>query len=75
MPPLPVVSGKQAVRALTNAGFDFARQQGSHAIMKRTSPPRTIVTVPLHKQLKAGTLRSVIRASGLTVEQFIEHLK
>jgi predicted RNA binding protein YcfA (HicA-like mRNA interferase family) len=71
--PLPVCSGRQAIRALRRAGFFLRRIKGSHHIMEHAGPPVRNVTVPVHhnKALKRATLASVIRQSGLTVEEFI----
>lgn len=69
---LPVISGKECVRALEKAGFYVDRQRGSHIILRRDEPPpaRTVV-VPDHKELDRGTLRSIIRQAGLTVDEFL----
>jgi predicted RNA binding protein YcfA (HicA-like mRNA interferase family) len=37
--------------------------------------PFAAVTVPLHRELRPGTLRSIIRDAGLTVDQFVDHLR
>jgi predicted RNA binding protein YcfA (HicA-like mRNA interferase family) len=73
MTPLPRVSGAECVRALERAGFRFLRQTGSHMHMRRDEPFAQ-VSVPDHKELKRGTLRSIIRDAGLTVEGFTELL-
>jgi predicted RNA binding protein YcfA (HicA-like mRNA interferase family) len=67
---LPVVSAAQCVRALEKAGFVFYRQRGSHITMVRKTPPAQS-TIPNHKELDRGTLRSIIRQAGLTVDEFI----
>ncbi len=67
--PLPVVSGAQAVRALERAGWVTARQKGSHIILKKPATFYTL-SVPNHDELDPGTLRSLIRKAGLTVEEF-----
>lgn len=67
---LPVTSGRECVKALRKAGFVLARQRGSHMVLYREEPP-TQVTVPDHKELDRGTLRSIIRQAGLSVEEFI----
>jgi predicted RNA binding protein YcfA (HicA-like mRNA interferase family) len=69
-PSLPVVSGREAVEALEKAGFRVVRQKGSHMIVRRDSP-FVQVTVPDHKVLDRGTLRSIIRQSGLSVSEFV----
>jgi len=72
---LPVISGEEAIKVLSKAGFVFVRQKGSHVRMKKVTSERTInVTIPLHDVLDRGTLRSIIRSSGLTVEEFVELL-
>ncbi len=68
-PSLPVISGAGAVRALKGAGFRFVRQKGSHIILRRDQPFAQL-TVPDHKTLDRGTLRSIIRQAGLTVDAF-----
>lgn len=67
---LPVVSGRQCVKALTKAGFVVARQRGSHIVLYRDEPPAQI-TVPDHRELDRGTLRSIIRQAGMTVDEFV----
>ena len=67
--PLPVVSGAQAVRALERAGWVIARRKASHIILKKAATFYTL-SVPDHDELDPGTLRSLIRKAGLTVEEF-----
>jgi predicted RNA binding protein YcfA (HicA-like mRNA interferase family) len=69
---LPVASGKDVIRALRSAGFVVDRIVGSHHVMTFPGDPTRTVTVPVHagRDLKAGTLRSIIRQAGLTVEEF-----
>ena len=71
MPSLPVLSGKAACKILADHGFTQVRQRGSHLIMQKALPDTTItVPVPNHKELRTGTLRAIIRQSGLAVEDF-----
>jgi predicted RNA binding protein YcfA (HicA-like mRNA interferase family) len=65
---LPVVSGKRIVRALEKAGFEVVSTRGSHCKLRHVSPPR-IVIVPLHDEVRPGTLASVLRQAGMTVGQ------
>ena len=69
-PQLPVISGHKAAKALGKAGFRFIRQTGSHIILRRDQPFAQ-VTVPDHKILDRGTLQSIIRQSGLSVDEFV----
>ncbi len=73
MPRLPVVSGREVVRVLERIGYEFLRQRGSHVTMINREVRRTI-PVPVHanRPLKPGTLRGIIRATGLTVEEFAD---
>ena len=69
MTKLPVVSGRQAIAAFERDGWVVARQESTHVTMKKAGY-RFLLTVPLARELDAGTLRRLIRDSGLTVEQF-----
>lgn len=70
---LPVVSGAQCVKALGRIGFEVFRQRGSHIVLIRKFPPAQ-TTILNHKELDRGTLRAIIRQTGLTVEEFSELL-
>ncbi|HAG99986.1 MAG TPA: hypothetical protein DCL75_14300 [Ktedonobacter sp.] len=76
MPPkLPKVSGEEAIRSLERLGFVRIRQRGSHVTLKKsTSAGETGCVVPLHRELAIGTLRSILRQSGVTSEEFMENL-
>ncbi|MFO0802166.1 MAG: type II toxin-antitoxin system HicA family toxin [Gemmataceae bacterium] len=76
MAKLPVVTGAEAIAAFERVGFSVARIDGSHHSMKRDGH-RFVLTIPVHgrKPLKPGTLRSLIRAAGLTVDEFSEQLE
>lgn len=71
---LPVVSGVDVVKALSRAGYELDHQTGSHLILRRREPPHLRITVPNHKEIAKGTLRAIIRDSGLTVEEFVRLL-
>jgi predicted RNA binding protein YcfA (HicA-like mRNA interferase family) len=73
MPSLPNVSGRQVVKAFGKDGWEFARQKGSHMIMVKPGHIASL-SVPDHKEIAKGTLRSLIRSSGLSVEEFVELL-
>jgi predicted RNA binding protein YcfA (HicA-like mRNA interferase family) len=67
------ISGKNAVKAFEKAGWRTRGQVGSHLILIKTGV-RANLPVPLHSELRLGTLRTLIRASGLTVDEFLELL-
>ena len=73
MPQLPVLSGRDAVRALAKDGWQMARQRGSHMILVKDGHIATL-SVPDHREVAKGTLRSLIRSSGLSVDEFLELL-
>ncbi|MHB1646331.1 MAG: type II toxin-antitoxin system HicA family toxin [bacterium] len=68
---LPVISGRECVKVLEKTGFYFKRQEGSHIVLRKDSPFAQVV-VPDHKELDRGTLRSIIRQSGLSLDEFIK---
>ena len=72
MPRLPRVSGSEAVRALERLGFAVVRQRGSHIIMRRelSGGDSATVPVPNHREVAIGTLKSIIRLSGLDAQLF-----
>lgn len=71
MPRRRQFSGKQVCAILESHGFLQVRQKGSHVILQRKLPNGTVsVPVPLHKAIKPGTLASIIRQSGLSVDLF-----
>ena len=75
-PKLPVVSGRQAIRALEQVGYHVVRQRGSHIRLRDESDPEHLpVIVPDHKTLKPGLLRQILRDANLTVDQFADLLK
>lgn len=67
---LPRVSGRDVVKALTRIGYERDRQRGSHIILRQNQYPHRRIVVPDHKEVAKGTLRSIIRETGLTVEEF-----
>jgi predicted RNA binding protein YcfA (HicA-like mRNA interferase family) len=70
---LPPLKSKDIIRALHKIGFIEHRQRGSHKIFKKD---KLRVTLPIHsKDLKKGTIHSIIEQIELTLEEFLEFLK
>lgn len=68
---LRVLSGRQVCAILALHGFLEVRQRGSHIVMQKRSADTTItVPVPNHDELRVGTLRSIIRQSGIPRAEF-----
>ncbi len=72
MPSLPHVSGMEVVRTLERLGFIVARQRGSHIVLRRGASG---CVVPNHRELKIGTLASVLKQAGLSAEEFVHALR
>jgi predicted RNA binding protein YcfA (HicA-like mRNA interferase family) len=67
---LPIMSGREVVRVFESLGWEAVRQAGSHIIMTKDEALVTL-SVPDHREVAKGTLRSLIRNAGLTVEEFV----
>lgn len=67
------ISGKEAARAFGRAGWQVMGQVGSHMVMTK-SGVRANLSIPQHRELSVGTLRALIRAAGMSVEEFTELL-
>jgi len=67
---VPVLSGREVVRIFCTFGWQVARQASSHIILIKPGEIATL-SVPDHKEVARGTLRSLIRTANLTVDQFI----
>ena len=75
MPKMPRISAKEAIRALERLGFEQVRQTGSHVVMKKEIQEGEIgCVVPLHRELKIGTLSGVLKQARITVEDLIDNL-
>lgn len=73
MSKLPVVSGKQVVKVLQKIGYYFRDQKGSHIHLRH--PNKIPLTIPNHKEIAKGTLRTILSDAGITTEEFIKLLK
>jgi predicted RNA binding protein YcfA (HicA-like mRNA interferase family) len=70
MSDLPVIRPRQLIRALERAGFFVHHTRGSHYYLRHPDKPGILVTIPYHnRDLKLGTLRSILRQAGLTVDE------
>jgi predicted RNA binding protein YcfA (HicA-like mRNA interferase family) len=69
---LPALKPKDVLRALTRAGFYLHHTTGSHYYLKHPRKPGLRVTLPWHnKDLKRGTLASIVDQAGYTTDEFI----
>ena len=72
MPRLPVLSGAEVVRALEKLGFVQMRQRGIHVVLRRGDIG---CVVPLHEEVKTGTLAGILRQAGPTADELVEAAK
>ena len=75
-PRLPLVTGRDLVRALQKAGFIMVRVSGSHHRLVHPGDASRAATVPVHgaKTLKRGTLQSILRQTGIALEELLDLL-
>jgi predicted RNA binding protein YcfA (HicA-like mRNA interferase family) len=71
MPKLPPLSGREIIRALEQLGFERAAQSGSHVKLRRAG---ISCIVPLHREVKRGTVAGILRQAQLTPDEFLQGL-
>jgi predicted RNA binding protein YcfA (HicA-like mRNA interferase family) len=64
---------RKVIRALESLGFRLVRE-GNHIAMVRENPDgtRTPLTMPNHRRIKGATLRTILRQSGISRDEFLE---
>jgi predicted RNA binding protein YcfA (HicA-like mRNA interferase family) len=62
------------VQAFAKIQWRISRQESSHIILTKFGSPATLA-IPDHREIRRGTLRSLIRQAGLTVDEFKSLLK
>jgi predicted RNA binding protein YcfA (HicA-like mRNA interferase family) len=72
MSKLPLVSGRDTIKALTRTGYYVRDQKGSHVHLRHPSKPP--LTVPNHDIIKKGTLNAILKAANITIDEFRELL-
>lgn len=70
MPVVPLLSGREVVKVFGEFGWRVDRQSGSHIILVKEGANATL-SVPDHKEVARGTLRSLIRDANLSVGEFV----
>ena len=74
MATLPAMSGNEVVRVFERLGWEFVRQSGSHMVMTKAGEIASL-SIPKHKEVAKGTLRSLIRAANITIDDFVKTAK
>ena len=72
---LPLISGRELCKILRKIGYINDHQTGSHIILRNENAPYRRLTVPNHKEITKGTLRAVLRQTGLTVDELKDLMK
>ncbi|KPL05456.1 MAG: hypothetical protein AMJ73_00635 [candidate division Zixibacteria bacterium SM1_73] len=69
------VSGEEVLRSLHRLGFEKVRQRGSHVVLKKQTKEGEVgCVVPLHRELKIGTLKGILKQAKVTSEEFMNNL-
>jgi predicted RNA binding protein YcfA (HicA-like mRNA interferase family) len=72
MPKLPILSGKQLIKALLKHGYSITRQKGSHVrLYPQNNNLQRPITIPLHKIIKPGLLHQILKDANLTPDELI----
>jgi predicted RNA binding protein YcfA (HicA-like mRNA interferase family) len=71
MAQLPILNGRQVVKGFERFGWQVSRQSGSHIVLTKEGEMASL-SVPNHKEVAKGTLRSLIRAANLTIDEFVK---
>jgi predicted RNA binding protein YcfA (HicA-like mRNA interferase family) len=66
---LPVISGDRLIKILVREGFAVRRQTGSHIVLQKGN---VVFSVPRHQELKKGTLKAILKQSGLSLEDLLK---
>lgn len=62
------------IKALAKIGYAFDHQRGSHVVLRQTFEPFRRVTIPNHSEIAKGTLRKIIRETGITADDLVDLL-
>lgn len=72
MPQLPILSGKEIIKALSKIGYQVLRQRGSH--IRLYCDGRKNITIPDYDAISRGLLRKILRDAELSTEEFLKLL-
>jgi predicted RNA binding protein YcfA (HicA-like mRNA interferase family) len=73
MPKLPVLSGRDVIKALAKIGYTFDHQTGSHVMLINENHKR--ITVPLHDEIGRGLLKAILKQADLSLDEFLKLCK
>lgn len=71
-----LLSSKEVLKALKNAGFTAVSQKGSHIKLKNAGGVgNRVVILPNHKEIAVGTLKSIVRQAGINLDRLIKYIE
>ncbi len=73
MPRIPVLSGRDVIKALSKIGYSFDHQTGSHVILINEQNKR--ITVPMHDEIGKGLLKAILKQANISMDEFLKLLK
>ena len=73
MPRIPVLSGRDVIKALSKIGYSFDHQTGSHVILINEQNKR--ITVPMHDEIGKGLLKAILKQVNISMDEFLKLLK
>ncbi len=68
---LPLLSGRRVAQAFVRLGWQVARQKGSHIVLVRAGHIASL-SVPDHREVARGTLRSLLRSADVELSDFLK---
>jgi len=72
---IPVISGRKLCKALKTLGYEIDHQTGSHIILRNRNVPYRRLTIPDHKEIAKGTLKSILHQAGISMERLKDLLR
>ena len=70
----PVLSSIEIVKVLNKIGFSKVSQKGSHLKLKKDSPEKLVVIVPMHDEIAKGTLKSILEQAKIDLDYFLKFI-
>ena len=72
-PKVPVLSGKEVIKALEKTGFKIVKQKGSHVKLRKFGlAGKMTVIVPLKPVIRTGTMKSILRQAHIDIEELLK---
>jgi len=75
MPALPWLSAREIINALRRLGFEVHHQRGSHVVMRHVEDPARRAVVPMHREVRKGTLNAILKGAAVTREEFLRAVR